>query len=346
MNNSLTFLFFKSLILKAELMKRYFALLTTFAFLLVSITSYAQSPEEIIFKTYAGGGGKCFGRSMISNQFDTIEEKIIIRPAYSYLKEIPPVYKNETERILVEPAHTKIEVIPAEFETIRERVKVKDADIYTNPTTPITENDLFADASSQHELSPAYKKWEKTKIKENCKSKTPENCLEWQLVDVPAQVVTINKKERADKELPTSTVPTISNSEEYMTIIRKVLKKEASYKEVQVPAQYATVTKQVLVTPRRFEQVQIPAETKTIQRIIVIKEGGFMEANEVVCKEDYPRYMRGLQERLRDLGHFNGEINGKLNQGTKNAIVSFQAKNNLPLGQLDYKTLKMLDLVK
>ena len=137
--------------LKIELMKRYFALLTVFIFLLTSITSYGQRPEDIIFKTYAGGGGKCFGRSMISNQFDTIEEKIITRPAYSYLREIPPVYKNETERILVEPAHTRIEVTPAEFNIVKERVKVKDADIYTNPTAVITEDDLFADGASQHE---------------------------------------------------------------------------------------------------------------------------------------------------------------------------------------------------
>ena len=193
--------------LKIELMKRYFALLTVFIFLLTSITSYGQRPEDIIFKTYAGGGGKCFGRSMISNQFDTIEEKIITRPAYSYLREIPPVYKNETERILVEPAHTRIEVTPAEFNIVKERVKVKDADIYTNPTAVITEDDLFADGASQHELSPSYQQWEKTKIKEDCKSTIPENCLEWQLVDVPSTLIIVRKKERADKELPTSTVP-------------------------------------------------------------------------------------------------------------------------------------------
>jgi hypothetical protein len=327
-------------------MKRYFTLLTAFIFLFISITSYAQRPDDIIFKTYAGGGGKCFGRSMISNHFDTIEEKVIIRPAYSYLKEIPPVYKNETERILVEPAHTRIEVTPAEFETITEKIKVKNADSYTNPTTTISENDLFSNTSSQHELSPSYKQWEKTKIKENCQSTIPENCLEWQLVDVPATIIFINKKERANKELPTSKAPTISSSEQFMTITRKVLKKEASYKEVQVPAQYATVTKQILVTPRRFEQVQIPATTQSINKIILIREGGFMEANEVVCKEDYPRYMRNLQLRLKDRGLFNGNIDGRLNKATKNAIVAFQVKNNLPVGQLDYKTLKMLDLVK
>ena len=76
------------------------------------------------------------------------------------------------------------------------------------------------------------------------------------------------------------------------------------------------------------------------------KEGGFMEANEVVCKEDYPQYMRSLQENLRALGFFEGNIDGRLNKRTKNAIVAFQVKNNLPVGQLDYLTLKRLNLVK
>ncbi len=326
-------------------MKQYFTLLTTFILLLISITSDAQNADDIIFKTFAGGGGKCFGRSMVSNQFDTIEEKIIIRPAYSYMKEVPPVYTNETERVLVEPAHTRIEVTPAEFETIREQIKVKDADSYTNLTT-ITEDDLFSNTTSQYELSPSYKQWEKTKIKEDCKSTIPDNCLEWQLVDITAKIILVNKKEPADELLSTSTTSAILSPNKFMTINRKVLKKEASYKEIQVPAQYATVTKQVIVTPRSFEQVRIPAETKTIKRVILIKEGGFMEANEVVCKEDYPIYMKSLQRKLKDLGYFDGYFDGKLNRATRNAIIAFQAKNNLPLGQLDYKTLKMLDLVK
>ena len=327
-------------------MKQYFSLLSTFVLLFIAVVTYAQSPEDIIFKTYAGGGGKCFGRSMISNKFDTIEEKIVIRPAYSYLREIPPVYKNETERILVEPAHTRIEVTPTEFEIIKQKVMVKDADSYTDPTTTIKESDLFGRTTSQHQLSPSYKQWEKTKVKENCKSKIPENCLEWQLVDVTPKIVLINKQERIEKDLPTSRVPVISNPAEYMTVTRKVLKKEASYKEVQVPAQYATVTKRVLVTPRSFEQVKVPAETTTIKRAILIREGGFMEANEVLCKDQYPMYISKLQQRLKDLGLFEESINGRLNKATKNAVIAFQAKNDLPLGQLDYKTLNLLGLIK
>lgn len=328
-------------------MKRYFALfliLTTFLFF--STETRAQTPEEVMFKTYAGGGGKCYGRSLISYQFDTIEEKLIIRPAYSYMKEIPPVYKTETVRILVEPEHTKIEVTPAVFETVTERVRVKESESYTNISTPIQESDLFVPGEASIELAPAYKRWEKTKRKKNCKSDNPDDCLEWQLVDVPSRVITYAKQERYDKELPATSVVSTSNPEEYMTITKKVLKKEASYKEVKVPAQYTTVTKRVIVEPRKYERIQIPAEYKIVDRIIPIKDGGFMEANEVVCTEDYPRYMRGLQTKLKESGYYNGTVDGRLGKDTQLAIMKFQQDKKLPIGQLDYNTLKLLELVK
>jgi hypothetical protein len=307
---------------------------------------YAQSPEEVLFKTYGGGAGKCYGRSMITPQFDTIEERIVIRPAYSFLKEIPAVYKNETERILVQPAYTRIEVTPAEFDVTVERVKVKDAENYQKAEAPPSEKDLYDTETITIEVSPAHQRWEKSKRKKKCKSENPEDCLEWQLLDVPAQTITVNKKVRSGKEIPIKTLPTVYNEAEYITVTKKTLKKEASFKEVKVPAQYQTVTKKVLVSPRKFERQQVPAEYKTIKKIIQVKEGGFMEAREVVCREEYPQYIRNVQSKLKTLGYYNDEIDGRMGKITKAAIIKFQKDKKLPIGQLDYSTLKLLDLVK
>ncbi len=50
-----------------------------------------------------------------------------------------------------------------------------------------------------------------------------------------------------------------------------------------------------------------------------------------------------LQTRLRDLGLYNGPIDGIIGAKTKAAIASFQGQNNLPVtGQADTKTLKSL----
>ncbi len=36
-----------------------------------------------------------------------------------------------------------------------------------------------------------------------------------------------------------------------------------------------------------------------------------------------------LQERLKELGYYNAEIDGQFGQGTKDAVIDFQEKNNL-----------------
>lgn len=306
----------------------------------------AQKPEDALFKTFGGGGDKCYGRTMIMPKFDTLEEKVIIRPAYSFLKEVPPVYKTETQRVLVVPAHTRIEVIPAQFETVTERIKIKDKDTYTTSGLAITEKDLFVNGTKVVEVAPTYSRWEKTKKKKNCRSKNPEDCLEWQLVTVPAQRRAYDIQQRSEAPTPSTTVETVTTPDEYVTISKKQLIKPASYKEVKVPAQYQTVNKKILVEPRKVEQQQIPAEYKMVKKIITIRDGGFMEAREVVCREEYPRYTRRLQTKLQEMGYYEDEIDGAFGKNTRRALVKYQQENDLPIGQYDFDTLKSLGLIK
>ena len=306
----------------------------------------AQQPEKALFKTYSGGGEKCYGRTMIMPTFDTIEEKVVLRPAYSYTQDIPPVYKTETERIKIIPKHTRIEVIPAEFEIITERIKIKNKETYVKTTTKVSPDDLFKNGLAIVEVEPAYKIWRKTKKKKNCRSKEPEDCLEWELVEINSQKIAIDIKEADAIAFPSKETPAIIEPEQYTTVTRKILKKPASYKEVTVPAQYQTVSKQVLIKPRRVEQVQVPTQYKSVKRVINIKDGGFMEAREVVCRSEYPRYTRKLQEKLKKLGYYEDTVDGDFGKNTRIALMKYQENNGLPMGQYDYDTLKKLGLIE
>lgn len=306
----------------------------------------AQQPEKALFKTYSGGSDKCYGRTMIMPTFDTLEEKVVIRPAYSYNKDVPPRYESETQRIKIIPEHIRIEVIPAEFESTTERIVIKNQESYIQTATKISPDDLFKSGLAKVEVKPAYKIWKKTKKKKNCRSKEPEDCLEWELVEVPAQRVAIDIKEADAISFPTKQRPSTIEPEQYVTVTTKVLKTPASYKEVTVPAQYQTVTKQILVEPRRVEQVQVPAEYKIVQRVINIKDGGFMEAREVVCRSEYPRYTRKIQEKLKALGYYEDDIDGDFGKNTRIALMKYQQENELPMGQYDYDTLKKLNLIQ
>jgi hypothetical protein len=318
-------------------------------FLLLSIFTWnslaAQQPEKALFKTYSGGGDKCYGRTMIMPSFDTLEERIIMRPAYSYTKDVPPRYTTETQRIKIIPEHTRIEVIPAEFEMTTERIVTKKRESYVKTATKVSSNDLFKNGLAKVEVKPAYKIWRKTKKKKNCRSKEPENCLEWELVEVPSQMIAIDIKEADAISFPIKETPAIIEPEQYVTVTTRVLKKPASYKEVTVPAQYQTVTKKILIEARRVEQVQVPAEYKTVKRVINIKDGGFMEAREVVCRSEYPRYTRKIQEKLKALGYYEDTVDGDFGKKTRVALMKYQQDNQLPMGQYDYDTLKKLNLI-
>ena len=50
------------------------------------------------------------------------------------------------------------------------------------------------------------------------------------------------------------------------------------------------------------------------------------------------------QEKLAELGYYRGLITSKMNEETQKAITQFQKDNNLKVGKLDARTLKLLDV--
>lgn len=305
---------------------------------------WAQDADRAIFETYDGGGDRCYGRVLIMPVFDTIEERIILQPAYSYTKTIPPTYKTETERVLVVPAHTRYEVIPAVFEEETEQILIKENSAYVDNSAQITAEELFIDSTQRVTLAPTYQTWKQVKRKD-CRSRKPEDCLEWKMVEVPSDVLVVNTKNRANKEFEARAAYTITSPAEYATLTRKRLVKPATVNEVNVPAQYQTITKKVLVSPQREERVQVPAVYKTVQRVILIKPGGYMEPREVICREDYPKFTRKVQTALKTLGYFEEEVDGVFGKETRRALVRYQTDLRLPIGQYNYDTLEALGVL-
>lgn len=319
--------------------------ITVILMMLLSISLFGQN--DALFKSYAGGADRCYGRAMISYAFDTIEERIVIKPAYTYLEEVPPVYEESTEKILIEPAHTRHEIIPAVYETETVTILVKEAESYVQNDLETDENKLYTTEYETILVKPAHQEWRRTKKISKCKSKNEEDCLEWELIEIPAEYKEIPKKvQRNTGVITPNSTKIINQPAEYKTIQVKKLIKPAEHRTVEVPAKYITVTKYKLLEPRRVKQITVPAEYKTVQKAIVIRDGGVMEAREVLCPELYPRYLTQVQIKLNALGYEAGEVDGVLGKQTKLAIMKYQQDNNLPIGQLDYLTIKKLGLIR
>ncbi len=303
-------------------------------------TANAQELEKDMFKPYGENTNSCYGNVLVNPVYDTIVEQIEIVAGYTYLKRKAPVYDTIVEKILVRPGYTKYEVIEPVFETTMVRVKIKDTEmaVSSKAMAPMSKT------TQKIEKTPMLKVWKKTKRKSNCKSTNPEDCLTWGVESISAQSIMI------EREVPETLVRDASNivqiEEQYIMVEKKVLKQEGSVKEVNVLPEYKEVTRYLRTASESFQEISVPPVYKQVTRIKLVSQGGQVEPREVVCPKDYAKYLQPLQEKLQTLGYDIGTADGVFGRKTKDAILQYQVNNNLPVGQLDWETLKRLKVIE
>lgn len=300
----------------------------------------AQEIEREMFKPYGENTNNCYGNVLMPSMYDTIKEQIVVKEAYAYLKYTPAVYDTIVEKIMLSPGYTRYEVVEPVFRTEKVRISIKDVEAIVNQKNMT----LPAKSTERIETAPTLKVWTKTKRKRNCKSKNPENCLTWEVVTIPATYIDI------EKDIP-ATIQKNSNDisqreSQFITIEKKILVEEGSVREVNMLPEYKEVTRYIKRKNARFEEINVPAEYREITKLRLVSEGGNIEPVEVLCPKDYPEYVRPIQEALYRLGYDIGTIDGVLGRKTKEALVTYQAANNLPIGQLDFASLKRLGVIK
>ena len=110
-----------------------------------------------------------------------------------------------------------------------------------------------------------------------------------------------------------------------------------------IPAEYETVTRRVVKTPATTRSIDIPAEFTTVTRRNLVRKGGFTEWREIVCASNVTTSMvRAVQDALRTRGYDPGPTDNVMGARTKAALVKYQKEEGLPVGNLDYETLKSL----
>ena len=53
-----------------------------------------------------------------------------------------------------------------------------------------------------------------------------------------------------------------------------------------------------------------------------------------------------VSDKLQERGYQVGELDGVLGRKTKAALIQYQIDHNLPIGQLDFATIKKLGLMR
>lgn len=218
--------------------------------------------------------GKCYIRFVTPPQFEKVEKRVLIRPAYTQYTKVPAEYRLVEERVLVKAPSYKYITYPAEYRTVIDSVLVEDpyTDISITPA-------VFGPSSQNIEVREKSTGWEYQYSAENCKSADPSECMVLQFVEHPAEF-----KNVSTQRLEQAANYTMSKrGGKWVTTTRQVVAQEARFERVEVPAEYTTIIKRVLVKDEELLSTEVPAEY-AVEIVEVLKDkGGQVVWEEIEC---------------------------------------------------------------
>ncbi len=299
---------------------------------LLVVTGASAATSDELFPPNANPG-ECFTRVFNPPTYETVSERVLVKPATEKVHVTPAKYEWGSERVLTKEASYRLEVVPATYKTVTERILVKPASqqLTAVPATYETVTERVID-------KPAHTGWKKGRGSvEKMNDSTGEIMC---LVSVPATYKTISKR---ILKTP-ATTKTVEIPAEYKTITKKVIDREATTRRVEIPAQYQTVKVRKLVEPASQRTSSTPEEYKTMTKKVKVGEGSMAWA-QILCETNAtPAMIKPIQKALKRAGYNPGSIDGTLGGQTMRAIKDFQRKHNLAQGGLTMETIKMLDV--
>lgn len=294
--------------------------------------------------------GKCYVKCITKDEFKDVEERVMIKPAYSKLEVVPATYKTIEERVLVKEASKKLVYVPAVYETISVPFvqKEKSASLKVVPA-------VFGKDSKTFEITPKTSGWE-YKTLDNCPSINKDACVTACFVEYPAQFKTIEVTTLV-KDADVEETPIAEQTNSYK---KQIIKTPARVEEIEIPAEYATIKRTVVDVPASTKKVEIPAEYTTIVRRELVKKGGDTVWEEVDCRlleatllPVYYEYnsakltkssekviddmllplLQGNNKNIEIMSHTdsrgNDEYNLSLSQQRANAVVNYLASKGI-----------------
>lgn len=227
---------------------------------------------------------------------------------------VPPVTETVSERVCVKAASERLEIVPARYEWVEERVVVK----------PASKRLEIIDAEHRTEerfvqVQPGYSGWE-VRSSDECAPVDGTRTLDGSRVFCFVSHPAVTKA---------------------MTIMCPV--KEATVREIPIPAEYETVRVQKLVEEEIARRVPVAAEYEDIMKTVVVTPGR-VEWQRTVCEEilDDDDFVGAVKGALNTRGYDAGEINGDRDVAFWNALRQYQLDNALSVGALTPETVSHL----
>lgn len=267
---------------------------------------------------------------------------------------VPAVFETVKERVIVKPATTRLESVPAVFETVDERVVDKPASKKATEVPAVYEN-----VTERKQVREAYNTW-KPGTSTNVQKIDEKTGEIFCLVEVPAEYQTVTTRIlKTPASIRYEDIPAV-----YTTIKKTVLKSPETTRSVPVPAEYAerevtklvkpatTVSKVVpvdymrevmtQVQPATEKRVTVPAEYETVEQK-VLASGASEYCTQILCDVNAtPNKVAEIQKALQ-AGGYNSGTSGTLDTQTMKAVSDFQKAKGIPHdGYISVETVKAL----
>lgn len=217
---------------------------------------------------------KCYVKCVTPDVYETIEETIVVKPAYKKLSIEAAEYKWVEETVVIKEACKEYEIIPAVYETVTVEYESEQGYNQLSIVEP-----TFEASSVKIEVYPAVARWEYAPY-EGCKSDDPLDCqaLCWREYDPQYETV------------PTLKIANYASSNTNLiggkksTYTKRVIKTPAQVREIEIPAETKVIRKRVLVSDEKTLEVDVAAETTTVKKQVLVKKGGVSVWEEVECE--------------------------------------------------------------
>jgi len=287
---------------------------------------------------YVSNGDDCTKTVEVPAQYAKRTIERLKTPASTTSVTIPAKYETRSYQKLVAPASTTSVTVPAKYETRSYQKLVAPAS-----TSTVTIPAKMGKRSFQKMVAPATTEVVEIPAKYETRSYKKYNNATAVSTDVAPQYVTA-KYEKLDAEASTTSTETAA---QYTTRTYEKLVADATSSNVAAVGgnTFETITYKKLVEPATIRRIDVPAEYTTITKRKLIKAGGFSEWREIVCDADVTTdLVRRVQKALMDRGYDIGPAgtDNVMGTATKNALIKYQKEKGLPIGSLDFETLKSL----
>ncbi len=223
---------------------------------LVSIAISGVVVAGSVAPAFAGGKPvACYEPYRTAPVYDTIIERVQVRPGYTDRQVVPAVYGTRQRTVMVSPERVEYRSIPARYGYESEKVLIEPARTITRRTAPVYETRYRTVQVSEGGYS-----WE------------------WQVINGRKVLCKVKHKPKfsqvAERVMVSSgnvyheTIPA-----RYGYQKRKVVISPESTQSYVVPAQYKTISEQVVIQPEQVRKVHVPASYETRQRTVMVSPG-------------------------------------------------------------------------